>query len=138
MNTSTTIDKEQDDSSIRSEETTLNLLELEPDEIVNLKGIRCPMAALTAKKAIDNAKPGQILEIISPELGTKMSIPWLSKRKNNKYLGMIKKDGDYHFFMQKAEDLRKVTHAETTWNNGCNPGQHETRSRSGKSGRCCQ
>ncbi|MFC1493164.1 sulfurtransferase TusA family protein [candidate division KSB1 bacterium] len=96
MNISTSID------STQKENTESNLLEIKPDEIVNLEGVRCPMAMLKAKKAIDTAKTGQVLEIISPEFGTRISVPWLSKRKDNKFLGVLKTGSEYHYFMKKA------------------------------------
>ncbi len=89
-------------SDTQSKISETDLREIKADEVVDLKGTRCPVAALKAKKVIDKAQSGQILEIISPEFGTRISVPWLSKRKDNRYLGLLKKDGVYHYFMKKA------------------------------------
>ena len=58
-----------------------------PTEVLDCRGLRCPMPILRTKKAIAMMKSGQILEIQSTDPGTKNDLPSLAKRTGHEYLG---------------------------------------------------
>jgi TusA-related sulfurtransferase len=80
-----------------------------PDELKNVtvaktvdaRGTACPGPLLEAKKAIGTIKPGDIMEILSADEGTKVDIPkWCSKQGHD-YLGVIEESGFFKIFMKK-------------------------------------
>ena len=64
-----------------------------PDEILDCRGLRCPMPILRTKKAIAMMKSGQILEVQSTDTGTKNDLPSVARRAGHEYLGeKVEKD----------------------------------------------
>jgi len=74
-----------------------------PDEVVDLKGLNCPMPVLKTKKALDNAGGGKILRIDLTDAGSKSDIPAMVKRTGNELLEMTEADGVISFFIKKKE-----------------------------------
>ena len=46
-----------------------------PDETLDCRGQSCPMPLLKVKKALKKLKPGQILEVLGTDPGSKNDIP---------------------------------------------------------------
>jgi len=74
-----------------------------PDEVVDLKGLNCPMPVLKTKKALDNAGGGKILRIDLTDAGSKSDIPAMIKRTGNELLEMTEADGVISFFIKKKQ-----------------------------------
>jgi tRNA 2-thiouridine synthesizing protein A len=77
--------------------------DITPDEVVDLKGLNCPMPVLKTKKALDNAGGGKILRIDLTDAGSKSDIPAMVKRTGNELLEMTEADGVISFFIKKKE-----------------------------------
>jgi len=77
--------------------------DITPDEVVDLKGLNCPMPVLKTKKALDNAGGGKILRIDLTDAGSKSDIPAMVKRTGNELLEMNEADGVISFFIKKKE-----------------------------------
>ena len=60
---------------------------------VDAKGIACPMPIVRTKKAINNLNPGEVLEVLATDKGSRADIQAWSKSSGNQYLGTIE-DGD--------------------------------------------
>jgi TusA-related sulfurtransferase len=81
--------------------TTEELKALKNDKLVDARGTACPGPLLAAKKAIGDVQPGQIMEVLSADEGTKSDIPKWAKKQNFDYLGCIDEDGIYRLFIKK-------------------------------------
>jgi len=51
-----------------------------PDETLDCRGLSCPMPLLKVKKALKKLKPGQILEVLGTDPGSKNDIPGLCQK----------------------------------------------------------
>jgi tRNA 2-thiouridine synthesizing protein A len=74
-----------------------------PDEVVDLKGLNCPMPVLKTKKALDKTAGGKILQIEITDAGSKSDIPAMVKRTGNELLEMTEEGGVYTFYIKKKE-----------------------------------
>lgn len=81
--------------------TTEELKNVQADKLVDARGTACPGPLLAAKKAIGDIQPGQIMEVLSADEGTKNDIPRWAKKQNFDYLGSIDEDGMYRLFIKK-------------------------------------
>ena len=63
-------------------------------------GQRCPIPIINAKKIIKKMKPGEILEIISDDVGAKEDVPALL-RKTDCILEEFKEEGEKLTFIVK-------------------------------------
>lgn len=80
---------------------TDELKALKSDKVVDARGTACPGPLLAAKKAIGDIQPGQVMEILSSDEGTKNDIPKWCKKMNYEYHGSIDEDGIYRLFLKK-------------------------------------
>jgi tRNA 2-thiouridine synthesizing protein A len=75
--------------------------DITPDEVVDLKGLNCPMPVLKTKKALDKAASGQILQIDITDAGSKSDLPAMLKRTGTELLEMTEAGGVYSFYVKK-------------------------------------
>lgn len=73
-----------------------------PDEVLDARGLSCPMPVLKTKKIIKKMQPGQILEIQGTDPGTKNDLPAFAERSGDEYLGEEPKDGYVSYFLKKG------------------------------------
>ena len=72
-----------------------------PDEVIDLKGLNCPMPMLKTKKALQNTEAGKILEFDITDAGSKTDMPALLKRSGDELLEVIEEDGVFKFIVKK-------------------------------------
>ena len=70
-----------------------NITPDEIDEILDCRGLSCPMPILRTMKAIVTMKSGQILEVQSTDPGTKKDLPSFADRAGHEYLGNKDEEG---------------------------------------------
>ena len=58
-----------------------------PDQVLDCRGLSCPMPILKTKKTIGTMKAGQILEVQSSDPGTKNDLPAFAKRSGHEFMG---------------------------------------------------
>jgi tRNA 2-thiouridine synthesizing protein A len=71
------------------------------DEIVDLKGLNCPMPMLKTKKALQGAAAGTIMQIEITDSGSKTDMPALLKRSGDELLDLKEDGGVYTFIIKK-------------------------------------
>jgi tRNA 2-thiouridine synthesizing protein A len=76
--------------------------DIKPDEVLDCRGLSCPMPILKIKKAMANMSAGQVLEVLGTDPGTRNDLPTWAKRTGNEYLGEKEGSGFIHFFVRKA------------------------------------
>jgi len=71
------------------------------DKTLDCRGMQCPIPILKAKKEIEKLKPGQTLEVLSNDAGSKEDFPRWARRTGNELLGIFD-DGDFaHYFIKR-------------------------------------
>lgn len=82
-----------------------DVIDVTPDEVLDVKGLCCPMPVVKAKKAIDALEAGQVLEIVGTDVGSKGDMPAWASRAGHEFLGASEEDGGevFHFFVRKGK-----------------------------------
>ncbi|WP_102027655.1 sulfurtransferase TusA family protein [Salirhabdus sp. Marseille-P4669] len=82
-------------------------MDIKANEVLDAKGLACPMPIVKTKKAITNLEPGQVIEVQATDKGSTADIKAWAQNTGHHYLGTIE-DGDVlkHY-------LRKATDEET-------------------------
>jgi len=75
--------------------------EIKSNETLDARGLSCPMPALKAKKALQKLLPGQILELLGTDPGSRNDLPNWCKRSGNEYLGEKQENGFNRFYIRK-------------------------------------
>ncbi len=73
-----------------------------PDQVLDTKGLNCPLPILKAKKAIAQMQTGQTLEVISTDPGSVKDFEALSRQTGHQLLESKQEDGIYIFLLEKA------------------------------------
>ncbi|MCF8105951.1 MAG: sulfurtransferase TusA family protein [Desulfohalobiaceae bacterium] len=74
---------------------------IKAEHVLDTSGLSCPMPLLKAKKTMKGMAPGQTLEIIGTDPGSKNDIPDYCNKGNAEFLGMVDKDGGRtHYFIR--------------------------------------
>jgi tRNA 2-thiouridine synthesizing protein A len=73
------------------------------NQVLDCKGLNCPLPVLKTKKAMDALTLGQILEMISTDPGSKADIAAWTKRTGNELLETVEDGGNFRFFIKKTK-----------------------------------
>jgi tRNA 2-thiouridine synthesizing protein A len=84
---------------MRQERIEMN--DIKADEVIDLKGLNCPMPMLRTKKALQNAAAGKILQVEITDAGSKSDMPALLKRSGDELLEVMEQGGVYTFLVKK-------------------------------------
>lgn len=74
---------------------------IQPDRSVDTSGQYCPAPMLEAHRAIKLLAPGQVLELISTDLGAEQDIPAWCERTGHALLGMEIEGRTLRFYVRK-------------------------------------
>jgi tRNA 2-thiouridine synthesizing protein A len=72
-----------------------------PHRTVDTRGEVCPMPLLRTKKAMREMDPGEILEVVGTDPGSKNDLPGWAARTGNLFLGVEEEGDTFHFYLQK-------------------------------------
>ncbi|MBF0465463.1 MAG: sulfurtransferase TusA family protein [Nitrospirae bacterium] len=78
------------------------MADIKADQVLDTKGLNCPMPVLKTKKALDGIDSGKILEVISTDAGSKSDIPALLSRLGHELLETKENGNVISFFIKKA------------------------------------
>ena len=77
--------------------------DIRADEILDARGLSCPMPMLKTKKALKNLQSGQILEVLGTDPGSKNDIPDFCKKGGNTLLEIEDVEEGYtRYLIQKG------------------------------------
>lgn len=75
---------------------------MKTDLTVDATGLSCPMPIIKAKKAIENLKPGQVLELQATDKGSLADIQAWANASGHQYIGSQQEDKVLKHFIRKA------------------------------------
>ena len=82
--------------------------QMNANEVVDAKGLACPMPIVKTKKAMTNLKAGYVLEVQATDKGSKADMKAWAESTGHQYLGTIEEGDVFKHY------LRKSSNEETT------------------------
>jgi len=73
-----------------------------PYKVLDCRGLSCPLPILKTKKAMDQMEPGQILQMISTDPGSKNDVKAWTRKTKNQLLSIEEDGGIYIFYIKKV------------------------------------
>lgn len=81
----------------------MDLSTVKVDQVLDTKGLTCPMPLLKTKKTLKGMSPGQILEVMGTDPGSKNDIPDFGNKGGNEFLGFLDESEGYtRYFIKKG------------------------------------
>ncbi|SET48691.1 Rhodanese-related sulfurtransferase [Oceanobacillus limi] len=83
-------------------------MDIKADELLDAKGLACPMPIVRTKKAITNLEPGHVIEIQATDKGSTADLKAWAGGTGHQYLGTVE-DGDVlkHYLRKASDDETK-------------------------------
>ncbi|MHA1269893.1 MAG: sulfurtransferase TusA family protein [Candidatus Helarchaeota archaeon] len=75
---------------------------MKEDKILDCSGLMCPIPVVKTKKELNKLTSGNILKVISTDLGSKEDIPALIRRTGDEILEIKEENGKYIFLIRKS------------------------------------
>jgi tRNA 2-thiouridine synthesizing protein A len=76
-----------------------------PTQVLDVKGLKCPMPIVKAKKALDALEPGQVLQVVATDKGSVLDMQgWANTNKAARLLGQeTTQEGGQELFIHYIE-----------------------------------
>lgn len=75
-------------------------------ETLDLRGLKCPMPALLARKALARLAPGASLTVLADDPLAVVDIPHMCNREGHAVNGVTRRDGHSEFRLQAGPRIR--------------------------------
>jgi tRNA 2-thiouridine synthesizing protein A len=76
---------------------------ISPDKTLDCRGLKCPMPIIKTKKELESLEPGQVLEVLGTDVGTKNDLPGFAEKSGNEFLQTIEDpEGFFRFYLRKT------------------------------------
>ena len=75
---------------------------IKPDQVLNLKGLLCPMPVVKLSIAVKKLVTGQVIEGIASDPGVMADIPAWARTSGNELLSIEQQGKEYHFTVKKT------------------------------------
>jgi TusA-related sulfurtransferase len=73
------------------------------DQVLDCKGLNCPLPVIKTKKTIEQMALGQVLQMIATDPGSKSDMVAWSKSTGHELLETREEPGVYTFFVRKSK-----------------------------------
>jgi len=83
--------------------TTPELTMIAAAKVVDARAMSCPGPLLEAKKGIAAVKVGEILEVWSGDVNTKVDMPRWCEKVGHEFLGVLQGDGYERLFIRRMK-----------------------------------
>jgi len=77
--------------------------QLRPDQVLDLKGLLCPMPVVKLSMAVKKMQAGQTIEAIATDPGVMADIPAWARTTGNELLSIAQQGKEYHFLVKKVQ-----------------------------------
>jgi tRNA 2-thiouridine synthesizing protein A len=71
------------------------------DKEVDARGLNCPLPILKAKKALSEMQSGQVLKVVSTDIGSKRDFEAFARQTGNALVGTAELDREWTFFLKR-------------------------------------
>ena len=71
------------------------------DKELNARGMSCPLPIVKTKKALVDMSAGQVLKVISTDVGSLNDMAAFAEQTGNPLLSTVEESGEYIFYVQK-------------------------------------
>jgi tRNA 2-thiouridine synthesizing protein A len=72
------------------------------DEILDARGLNCPLPILKTKKALNKMASGSILHVMSTDAGSVKDLEAFCNQTGNKLIKTLEEDGEYVFTIERV------------------------------------
>ena len=72
------------------------------DETLDLRGLKCPLPALLAKKALARLAPGSVLTVVADDPMSVVDIPHMCHGEGHAVESVTSRDGNSEFILRKT------------------------------------
>ncbi len=76
--------------------------EIKVDQVLDAKGMSCPLPILKTKKAVESLSKGQVLKVVATDPGSKNDMASWAKRTGNEILKVEEGSGTFTFYIKKT------------------------------------
>lgn len=76
--------------------------DIKADQVLDAKGLSCPLPILKTKKAVEAMSKGQILKVETTDPGSKNDMSSWAKRTGNEILSIEENSGVFTFYVKKT------------------------------------
>jgi len=73
------------------------------DKELDTSGLNCPMPVMKCKKMLQSLTAGQVLHLLTTDIGTKSDIPALVNKTGDQIVESSEADGKIHFYIKKGK-----------------------------------
>ncbi|MGD8416361.1 MAG: sulfurtransferase TusA family protein [Pseudomonadales bacterium] len=71
------------------------------ETVLDVKGLKCPMPLLKAKKALNELEPGALLRVIATDPGSERDFDTFSKQSGHALLEAERRDDTFVYLLKK-------------------------------------
>lgn len=82
--------------------------DIKVNEILDAKGLACPMPIVKTKKAMNGLEAGQVLEVLATDKGSKADIKAWAGSTGHQYLGTLEEGGVLKHYLRKSSGADTV------------------------------
>lgn len=75
---------------------------IKTDVVLDAKGLACPMPIVRTKKAVEKLEPGQVIEVLATDKGSKADLAAWSKGSGHSYLGTVEEGDVLKHYIRKS------------------------------------
>ncbi len=77
-------------------------VDIKPDQVLDAKGLNCPLPILRTKKAVEALSKDQILKVETTDPGSKNDMASWAKRTGNELVKVEEGSGSFSFYIRKT------------------------------------
>lgn len=77
---------------------------VQPDDVLDARGLPCPLPLLKAKQALSRLVPGQLLEVKATDAGAWRDFESFATLSSHELINREAHDGTYHFWIRKGRE----------------------------------
>ena len=81
----------------------MKVQDIKPARTVDTSGYNCPVPIVEANRAIKSLQPGEVMELISTDIGSHMDISAWCERTGHQLLKMEEQGKTFRYFVRKRE-----------------------------------
>ncbi len=72
------------------------------DEVLDCRNLLCPMPVIRTRQALDKLQPGQVLEMMATDPGSRPDVEALTRQLGHELLDWEQQGQVYHYFIRKT------------------------------------